>query len=150
MKANEPVPKWISPFRIIPTKIHGILDYLVGVVLIAAPWIFGFSGVRSAATVPVILGAAAVIYSIFTDYELGLVKVFSMRLHLVLDLSSGIILATSPWIFGFEDQVLLPHLIIGCLEVIVSLITDASPYGGEWGWAQRRLQRGSGMRGHER
>lgn len=28
--------------RFIPTRIHGFLDYIVGVVLIAAPWIFQF------------------------------------------------------------------------------------------------------------
>jgi len=31
--------------RFIPTKVHGILDYVVGVALIAAPWLFGFANV---------------------------------------------------------------------------------------------------------
>jgi hypothetical protein len=109
--------------------------------LIAAPWILGFSGDRSATIVPIVLGAAAVLYMLLTAYELGLLKVFSMRFHLLLDLASGIILAVSPWLFNFKDQVFLPHLIVGCLEVIVSLTTDATPYGGEWGWTQRRSQR---------
>lgn len=34
--------------RFIPTRIHGILDYVIGVALIAAPWIFGFSDQRAA------------------------------------------------------------------------------------------------------
>ncbi|MFL6288586.1 MAG: SPW repeat protein, partial [Actinomycetes bacterium] len=32
----------------IQTRVHGPLDYLVGIVLIVAPWIFGFSDVDSA------------------------------------------------------------------------------------------------------
>lgn len=30
--------------RFIPTKIHGVLDYIAGLALIAAPWLFGFAG----------------------------------------------------------------------------------------------------------
>ena len=29
--------------RFIPTQIHGGLDYLIGVILIIAPWLFGFA-----------------------------------------------------------------------------------------------------------
>ena len=29
--------------RFIPTRIHGVLDYAVGVLLVAAPWLFGFA-----------------------------------------------------------------------------------------------------------
>jgi hypothetical protein len=29
--------------RFIPTRIHGFLDYAVGVLLIVVPWLFGFA-----------------------------------------------------------------------------------------------------------
>lgn len=29
--------------RVIPTRIHGVLDYLMGIVLIAAPWVLDFA-----------------------------------------------------------------------------------------------------------
>ena len=35
--------------RLIPTKMHAAMDYLVGIVLIAAPWIFSFNDESSAA-----------------------------------------------------------------------------------------------------
>ncbi len=28
--------------RSIPTRVHGVLDYLVGLLLIGAPWLLGF------------------------------------------------------------------------------------------------------------
>ena len=31
--------------RFIPTRAHGVLDYIVGLLLIASPWIFNFAGV---------------------------------------------------------------------------------------------------------
>ncbi len=112
------------------TKVHGYLDYGVGALLIAAPWLFGFDRGGAETWVPVLLGAGAIFYSLFTDYELGVVSGISMRTHLVLDFLNGLILALSPWIFGFADYVFLPHLVLGILEIGVVLITNRQPdYG---------------------
>jgi hypothetical protein len=50
--------------------------------------------------VAVILGLGAIAYSLFIDYELGVVRTIPMTAHLGLDAGSGVILAASPWIFG--------------------------------------------------
>ena len=113
--------------RFISTKVHGILDYLVGILLIAAPWLFDFARGGAETWVPVVLGAGTIIYSLMTNYELGLSKSISMRTHLTLDLGSGILLAASPWLFGFSDYVYLPHLIVGLLEIGASLMTERVP-----------------------
>lgn len=109
--------------RFINTRVHGMLDYLMGVLLIASPWLFGFANGGAAQWVPIILGLGALLYSIITDYELGLLKILSMKVHLMIDLISGIFLAASPWIFGFADEVYLPHLILGVIEIGASLCT---------------------------
>src|SRR3954453_23850407 len=98
--------------RVISTKAHGILDYLVGVFLMSAPWILGFAQHGAETWVPVILGAGAILYSLFTNYPMGVAKRISMGTHLGLDILSGIFLAVSPWLFNFNDYVYLPHLII--------------------------------------
>ena len=113
--------------RFISTQVHGVIDYVVGVVLIAAPWILGFADGGMAQWVPVILGAATIIYSLLTDYELGLAHVIPMPVHLWLDGISGLFLAASPWLFGFADEVWMPHLIIGVLEILVALTTETHP-----------------------
>ena len=115
--------------KIISTKTHGVLDYLMGVVLIASPWLFGFADGGAKMWVPIILGAGALVYSLMTNYEFGVVKTLSMKTHLTLDLLSGIFLAVSPWIFGFADTVYLPHLILGILEIGASLMTKTQPEG---------------------
>lgn len=107
---------------IIPTPVHGMLDYVVGIFLIAMPWIFHLSP-GFATWIPVALGAAAVVYSIFTDYEWGIVNVIPLRVHLSMDLISGILLALSPWLFGFAEHVYQPHLYFGVLEIVVTLLT---------------------------
>jgi hypothetical protein len=113
--------------RFIPTRVHGVLDYLVGVLLIAAPWLLGFATGGAKMWVPIILGAAAIVYSLFTDYELGLVKATPMPVHLGLDILSGVVLAISPWLFGFAAIVWAPHLIVGLLEIGIALLTQPQP-----------------------
>src|SRR3982750_3880824 len=79
--------------RFIPTRVHGMMDYLMGVLLIAAPWLFDFADGGAETWVPVVLGAGAILYSLFTDYELGASHQISMKTHLTLDMISGALLA---------------------------------------------------------
>ena len=113
--------------RFIGTKTHGYLDYLMGALLIAAPWIFDFDRGGAETWVPVVLGAGVILYSLLTDYELGVSHQISMRTHLMLDLVGGALLAVSPWLFGFADYVWEPHLIFGLLEMGAALLTKRTP-----------------------
>ena len=113
--------------RFIPTRVHGLLDYTVGAILAISPWLLGFNQGGAETWVPVLLGAGAILYSLFTNYEWGVSRRIPMPTHLLLDMLSGIVLALSPWIFGFADQVYLPHLIFGILEIVVPLLTKRQP-----------------------
>ncbi|MEX2594650.1 MAG: SPW repeat protein [Anditalea sp.] len=110
--------------KIIDRKTHGYLDYLVGILLIAAPWLFNFYEGGSESWIPILLGAGTIVYSIMTDYELGLVKVIPMKTHLTVDFIAGVFLAASPWLFGFSDLVFWPHVIVGIVEILVSSMTN--------------------------
>lgn len=103
------------------------MDYLMGVLLIAAPWIFNFNRGGAETWVPVVLGAGTLLYSLMTNYEYSISKTISMRTHLTLDLLSGILLAVSPWLFNFDEVVYVPHLILGIVEIGASLITQRVP-----------------------
>ena len=108
------------------------MDYLVGAILIASPWLFNFyeGGIES--WIPIILGAGAIVYSLITDYELGIAGIIPMRIHLIIDMMSGVLLAASPWLFGFADIVFWPHLIFGIMEIVVPLLTSpGSQYIGK-------------------
>jgi len=113
--------------RFIPTKVHGMLDYLMGILLIVAPWVFNFDRGGAETWVPVILGVSAILYSLVTDYELGAVRKLSMKTHLTLDVISGALLAVSPWLFNFDEHVYLPHLILGITEIAAGLMTKTHP-----------------------
>jgi hypothetical protein len=115
--------------RFIPTRFHAPLDYIVGVALIAAPWIFQFSEHTAATVVPIVLGIGLIVYSLFTNYELGLWKVAPMAVHNLIDIVAGAVLAASPWIFGFGDEsanVWVPHLVVGLAAIFLGLTTKQS------------------------
>jgi hypothetical protein len=40
---------------------------------------------------------------------------------------SGLLLAASPWVFGFADAVWIPHVVLGITEFIASLVTKTVP-----------------------
>lgn len=86
--------------RVISTQAHAVLDYLTGGALVAAPRLLGLGG-SPAGRVLELAGGGATTQSLFTDYELGLVKVLPMPAPLALDAASGALVAASPWLFGF-------------------------------------------------
>lgn len=103
----------------------------MGMLLIAAPWIFGLLGGGIRTWLPVVLGAGIIAYSLFTDYELGVVRRLSMPVHLWLDGLGGLLLAVSPWLFGFSDTSWLPYVVLGVLEIGAALFTRKVPSYGE-------------------
>lgn len=118
--------------RIIPTRIHGMMDYLMGVVLMLAPWLLRLRpGAES--WVPIALGAGAVVYSLLTRYELGIYGVIPMPVHLGLDAMSGALLLASPWLFQFADHAWVPHVVFGVAElgaaVMTSTVPERAPHG---------------------
>ena len=119
-------------YKFIPTKVHGALDYIVAIALIFAPWLFGFSQVGGAAVIiPMVLGAGLILYSLFTKYEWGLIKVVSMPYHLIIDVVASLLLITSPFLFGFYNMdmwnVWVPHVAVGVAVILVVIFSQTQP-----------------------
>jgi hypothetical protein len=74
--------------------------------------------------VPIVIGAAVILMSLMTDYEAGAVKMIPLNIHLWIDGIAGVVLIFSPWIFGFREMVLWPHVILGIIEVGTVLMTE--------------------------
>jgi hypothetical protein len=115
--------------RFIPTKLHAPLDYIVGAGLIAAPWIFQFSEHTTPTVLSIVLGIGLIVYSLFTNYELGVWRMFPMAVHNLFDIAAGALLVASPWIFGFADDgtnVWAPFVVVGIAAIGLGLTTKQS------------------------
>lgn len=110
----------------ISTKTHGYLDYLMGILFIILPFLIEMPG-EASGTILTILGVATILYSLMTDYELGVAKFLSMRAHLGIDLAAGIFLIAAPWIFGFAEDGFWLFVILGVVEILASLMTSKEP-----------------------
>lgn len=113
--------------KVLSTKVHGYMDYLMGLLLIASPWLFGFFAGGMESWIPIIIGVATIGMSLMTAYEVGVAKIISMKTHLAIDFAAGLLLAVSPWLFGFADAVFLPHLILGVFEILAVVMTETHP-----------------------
>lgn len=114
--------------KFISTKAHGVLDYLLGILLIAAPWVLGFYAGGAETWVPVAIGAGTILFSLLTNYELGAIRKIPMKVHLAIDFMAGLILAASPWLFDFDEYVYLPHLVVGIVELLIVVCSSSIPY----------------------
>lgn len=120
----------MKAIRFVPTGVHAYFDYIGGIALLAAPFVFGFYGVGGAAViVPMVLGAGLILYSLLTNYELGIpgLKFIPMWVHLVFDLVASAFLAVSPFLFGFINQApnaWLPHIIAGVGVILLVLVSQ--------------------------
>ena len=53
---------------VLPTGVHATLDYLVGVFLVLAPFLFGFTDVEPALTISVLIGVAHLVITLITRF----------------------------------------------------------------------------------
>jgi len=106
---------------------HGIIDYLTGALLVIAPYLFGFSTGGIEQWLAQVIGAAVIVMSLVTDYRPSIVRLIPFKVHLGIDLLAGVVLAVSPWIFGFADVIWWPHLMVGVISILVVWRTTRSP-----------------------
>ena len=112
----------------ISITLFGVLNYVIAIVMMASPWIFGFYTVGGGALLlPIYLGWLYLIMAIFSANKVGFIPVFPIQMHLVINVMVGPFLLASPWLYGFASRVFLPHLILGLLLFLLGIFTKRSP-----------------------
>ena len=113
--------------QFLSTKTHTIIGLVVGAALIVAPWLFGFADKGGAAVmVPIFVGIFILLSELTTTSPLSAVKLVPMRVHIMMDVLTGLFLLVSPWLFGFNDleaNAWLPHVVVGVMIVGYALVT---------------------------
>ncbi|MES2964527.1 MAG: hypothetical protein V4760_11595 [Bdellovibrionota bacterium] len=87
----------------ISLKAHNIIDYVLGVLLMVAPWVYGFAEIPAARTLFLFAGVALVAYSLFTNYYYSLAKVIPLGVHMTLDATIGVVTILAPALFGYRE-----------------------------------------------
>lgn len=89
--------------KFVTKRIHAFLDYPVAIALIALPFLLGLGDSSPLALqLSVATGIAAFILTLLTDHHLGVLKVISYKMHLVVDFIVAIVFIIAPFAFSFE------------------------------------------------
>jgi SPW repeat len=127
----------------LPLNVHAALEPLIGAVLIASPWIFGFSDVDEATVACVALGVIVILTGMMTDWRVSLLRVIPIRTHFIADLTVALLLIVLPFILGFSDEGGATRFMViaGILEAIAALSTRWDPREAGEGRAGHRRER---------
>jgi hypothetical protein len=113
--------------RFIPTALHGVVDYIVGLFLAGLPLYLGWPA-RAQATF-IAIGLVVIGYSAFTDYEFGVFRYLGGRLHLFLDALIGVLLLASPFLLSLPDNHYALVVAIGTLALVLAATTEVRAKG---------------------
>jgi hypothetical protein len=113
--------------RFIPTIVHGVADYLVGLAVIALPFLLGSGGPEKG--ILIALGVVVLLYSLVTDYELGAIRFLRIRFHLLLDALFGVVMLFLPLTLDMTGTAQWPFFVIGVLSLALVFTTKIRAEG---------------------
>lgn len=108
---------------------HGIVDYVVGILLLVSPWLFGFADNSYTAMIVMrTMGIILIGLSLLTDYPLGVFKVIPFKTHGIIEAIGAVFLLLSPWIMGYSiiGSATSIAVIVGLLWITVVVMTNYS------------------------
>ena len=109
--------------KFVTKQIHSYLDYPVALALIGLPFLLGLGKSNPLALqISVATGVAALILTLLTDHQTGLIKVIPYKIHLIVDFLVAIVFILAPIVLGFEGIDAIYYWINGAaIFIVVSL-----------------------------
>lgn len=113
--------------RIIPTKVHGVLDYLSVAALLGLPRILGWD--ERVTNLLTGTALATLVYSLLTRYEVGVAGVVPMKAHLALDGLGGAGLCASALVLRDQEEAGVVGALygLGIFELSAAMMTQTEP-----------------------
>ena len=108
----------------VPAFVHGLIEYLAGALLIAAPFLFSFES-DAATAVSIAVGVLVLIIAASTAMTTGLIKSIPVAAHVILDYLLAILLIAAPFVFGFDDDGTATafFIVLGVVHLLLTIAT---------------------------
>ena len=108
----------------IPAFVHGILEYIAGALLVAAPFLLSFDS-DSATAVSIVAGVLILVIAASTAMSTGLIKSIPVQAHVVLDYLFAALLVAAPFIFTFskDGTATAFFIVLGIVHLLVTIAT---------------------------
>ncbi len=113
---------FLSPF------LHGEVEYVAGILFIAAPFLFGFES-DAATAASIVIGIGILVVAAAREGPTGLAKVIPVGIHVVLDFADVVVLIAAPFLFGFSDEGAPTafFIVVGVAHLLVTIATRFLP-----------------------
>jgi hypothetical protein len=113
----------------VPTIVHGGLEYVAGLLFLAAPILFDFDS-STATGVSIAVGILILVVTATTDgLPTSLRKQLALTAHITVDFVLAIFLIVAPFILGFADED-TPRNFFMALGVVHLLLTIGTRFRG--------------------
>jgi hypothetical protein len=108
----------------VPAFVHGVVEYAAAILLIAAPFLFGFDA-DAATAASIVAGVLVLVIAASTAMSTGLIKSIPVQAHVMLDYALAIALIAAPFVLGFSDDgTATPFFIaLGVLHLLLTIAT---------------------------
>ena len=108
----------------VPAFVHGVIEYLAGVLFIAAPFLFGFDD-DTATAVSIVAGVVILVLTASTALPTGLIKSIPVQAHAVIDFALAAVLIAAPFLFGFSDDGTATafFIVLGVVHLLLTIAT---------------------------
>ena len=108
--------------------VHGAVEYLAGVLFIAAPFLFAFES-DAAVAVSIVAGVVVIAVAASTEGPSSLVDAIPIAAHLLLDFALSAVLIASPFLFGFSDESSPTafFIVLGVVHLLLTIGTRFKP-----------------------
>lgn len=112
----------------IPRALYGLLQYVLGAFLIAAPFLLSYDSSGAKAT-SIVAGIVVLTLAATSEGPTGLSKVVPLAAGLVLAFALAAVLIAAPFLFGFsgEGTPTAVFIVLGVLQLLLTIATRFKP-----------------------
>src|SRR3954466_8223499 len=108
----------------IPAFVHGLLEYVAGIFLVAAPFLLSYDS-DGATAGAIVAGVVILMFTASSALTTGLIKSIPVQAHVVFDYIVAALLIASPFIFAFTDDgtATAVFIVLGIVHLLVTIAT---------------------------
>ncbi len=108
----------------IPLLVHGLIEYVAGGLLIAAPFVLGYES-GAAEALSIVIGVTVIAIAASTDGPTSLVNQLPRPAHVALDYVLAVVLIALPFLAGFSDETAptVFFIVLGVAHMLVTIGT---------------------------
>ncbi len=112
----------------IPLSLHGLIEYVAGVLFIVAPLLLDYDS-GAATGVSVAVGVVILVVAATSAFPTGLIPRIPVSVHVTLDFVLAAFLIVSPFIFSFSDETepTAFFLVLGIAHLLITIGTRFLP-----------------------